>query len=98
MFIALDKLTNQGLKQAIVVVPEKSIGSSFNDEALTTRMDSGQTGPSTLKWNLCNAPGEDGGRGSSECGPSSTVTIACLFVLTPRFRFSVERFWNRSVR
>ena len=32
MFIALDKLHNQGLKQAIVVVPEKSIGSSFNDE------------------------------------------------------------------
>ena len=29
MFIALDKLKNQGLKQAIVVVPEKSIGSSF---------------------------------------------------------------------
>lgn len=29
MFIALDKLENQGLKQAIVVVPEKSIGSSF---------------------------------------------------------------------
>ncbi|MDP2737771.1 MAG: DEAD/DEAH box helicase family protein [Pseudorhodobacter sp.] len=26
MFIALDKLHNQGLKQAIIVVPEKSIG------------------------------------------------------------------------
>ena len=35
MFIALDKLHNQGLKQAIVVVPEKSIGSSFNDEPLS---------------------------------------------------------------
>ena len=35
MFIALDKLQNQGLKQAIVVVPEKSIGSSFNDEPLS---------------------------------------------------------------
>ena len=34
MFIALDKLYNQGLRQAIVVVPEKSIGSSFNDEPL----------------------------------------------------------------
>jgi hypothetical protein len=28
MFIALDKLENQGLKQAIIVVPEKAIGSS----------------------------------------------------------------------
>src|SRR3984957_18694648 len=29
MFIALDKLQNQGLKQAIIVVPEKAIGASF---------------------------------------------------------------------
>ena len=35
MFIALDKLHNQDLKQAIVVVPEKSIGASFNDEPLS---------------------------------------------------------------
>ncbi len=35
MFIALDKLHNQGLRQAIAVVPEKSIGSSFNDEPLS---------------------------------------------------------------
>lgn len=35
MFVALDKLHNQGVKQAIVVVPEKSIGSSFNDEPLS---------------------------------------------------------------
>jgi hypothetical protein len=35
MFIALDKLNNQGLKQAIIVVPEKSIGASFHDEPLT---------------------------------------------------------------
>lgn len=36
MFIALDKLHNQGVKQAIIVVPEKSIGSSFNDEPLSS--------------------------------------------------------------
>jgi hypothetical protein len=35
MFIALDKLHNQGIKQAIIVVPEKSIGASFNDEPLS---------------------------------------------------------------
>ena len=29
MFIALDKLANQGIKKVIVAVPEKSIGSSF---------------------------------------------------------------------
>ena len=35
MFIALDKVCNQGLKQAIIVVPEKAIGASFNDEPLS---------------------------------------------------------------
>ncbi|MHB1359390.1 MAG: DEAD/DEAH box helicase family protein [Rhodocyclaceae bacterium] len=35
MFIALDKLNNQGLRQAIVVVPERSIGGSFADEPLS---------------------------------------------------------------
>ena len=29
MFIALDKLANQGVKQAIIVVPERSIGGSL---------------------------------------------------------------------
>src|SRR5262245_41040989 len=32
MFVALDKLKNQGLQQAVIVVPERSIGASFNDE------------------------------------------------------------------
>jgi replicative superfamily II helicase len=35
MFIALDKLENQKLKQAIIVVPEKAIGSSFHNEPLS---------------------------------------------------------------
>lgn len=59
MFIALDKLHNQGIKKAIVAVPEKSIGSSFNDEPLTKYgfYHDWQVVP---KWNLCDAPGEDG--------------------------------------
>ncbi|MFZ4748569.1 MAG: DEAD/DEAH box helicase family protein, partial [Sphingomonas sp.] len=58
MFIALDKLKNQGIKQAIIVVPERSIGSSFADEALTAN---GFWADWTVKpqWNLCNAPGID---------------------------------------
>ena len=35
MFIALDKLENQGLTKAIILVPEKSIGASFNNEPLS---------------------------------------------------------------
>lgn len=58
MFIALDKLTNQGLKQAVIVVPERSIGGSFADENLT---ESGFWADWRVKpqWNLCNAPGID---------------------------------------
>ncbi len=58
MFIALDKLHNQGLKKAIIVVPERSIGGSFADAPLT---QFGFWADWTVKpqWNLCNAPGAD---------------------------------------
>ncbi|MDO8310524.1 MAG: DEAD/DEAH box helicase family protein, partial [Sideroxyarcus sp.] len=58
MFIALDKLNNQGLRQAIIVVPERSIGSSFADEPLSQFgfYWDWQVAP---QWNLCNAPGVD---------------------------------------
>lgn len=35
MFIALDKLHHQGIKKAIVAVPEKSIGGSFGATKLS---------------------------------------------------------------
>ena len=58
MFIALDKLQNQGVKQAIIVVPERSIGGSFADEQLSAH---GFWADWSVKpqWNLCNAPGVD---------------------------------------
>ena len=58
MFIALDKLNNQGLKQALVVVPERSIGSSFADEQLT-KFGFYWDWTVAPQWNLCNAPGVD---------------------------------------
>ncbi len=61
MFIALDKLANQKLKQAIIVVPERSIGASFHDEPLSQHgfFADWKVEP---KWNLCDAPGTDGGK------------------------------------
>src|SRR5436305_9884698 len=58
MFIALDKLHNQGVRKAIIVVPERSIGGSFANEALS---HFGFWADWTVKpqWNLCNAPGID---------------------------------------
>src|SRR3546814_6775838 len=64
MFIALDKLANQGLRQAIIVVPEKSIGASFADEPLS-KYGFWADWTVTPKWKLCNAPGEDGGKVNS---------------------------------
>ena len=58
MFVALDKLANQKVKQAIIVVPERSIGGSFADEPL---MNFGFWANWTVRprWNLCNVPGAD---------------------------------------
>ena len=58
MFIALDKLEKQGVPQAIIVVPEKSIGGSFSDEPLT---QFGFWADWIVKpqWNLCNDRGPD---------------------------------------
>jgi len=90
MFIALDKLYNQGIKQAIIAVPEKSIGSSFLDEPLTK---SGyyydwKVNP---KWNLCNAPGEDGSKVNSVNAflASEDKVLVCTHAT---FRFALERF------
>lgn len=58
MFIALDKLHRQGVRKAIIVVPERSIGGSFADEPLS---QFGFWADWTVKpqWNLCNLPGID---------------------------------------
>src|SRR5690349_19754217 len=60
MFIALDKLHDQGLKQAIIVVPEKTIGASFHEEPLT-KFGFWADWHVEPKWNLCDAPGADNG-------------------------------------
>lgn len=60
MFIALDKLANQGRKQAIIVVPEKSIGASFHNEP-PSKFGFWSDWTVEPKWNLCDAPGSDNG-------------------------------------
>lgn len=91
MFIALDKLHNQGLRQAIIVVPERSIGASFNDEPLT-RFGFWADWTVMPKWNLCNAPGADNGGkvGSVEAFLKSDDKV--LVCTHATFRFAVDRF------
>lgn len=90
MFIALDKLHNQGLRQAIVVVPEKSIGSSFNDEPLSKY---GFWADWTVQpqWNLCNAPGGDDGKVGA-VGKFLASEDKVLVCTHATFRFAVDKF------
>jgi hypothetical protein len=91
MFVALDKLHNQGLKQAIIVVPEKSIGASFNDEPLSKFgfWADWQVEP---KWNLCNAPGNDNGGKVKSVGAFLESTDKVLVCTHATFRFAVDAF------
>nr|WP_249808368.1 DEAD/DEAH box helicase [Bradyrhizobium sp. 177] len=91
MFIALDKLTNQGLKQAIIVVPEKSIGASFHDEPLTKY---GFWADWTVapKWNLCDAPGSDNGGKINSLGAFLDSDDRVLVCTHATFRFAVDKF------
>ena len=90
MFIALDKLENQGLKQAIIVVPEKSIGSSFADEPLS---DFGFWADWCVepRWNLCDAPGTDGGKVDAvgKFLESDDKVLVCTHAT---FRFAVDKY------
>src|SRR6202171_6453747 len=91
MFIALDKLHNQGLKQAIIVVPEKSIGASFYDEPLT-RFGFWADWTVAPKWNLCNAPGSDNGGKVNSVGAFLESTDKVLVCTHATFRFAVDKF------
>jgi superfamily II DNA or RNA helicase len=90
MFIALDKLENQKLKQAIIVVPEKAIGASFHNEPLS-QFGFWADWHVEPKWNLCDAPGTDGGK--VEALKKFLDSDAKILVCThATFRFSVDKF------
>ena len=91
MFIALDKLQNQGVKQAIIVVPEKAIGASFHDEPLT-RYGFWADWHVEPKWNLCNAPGGDNGGKVNAVDTFLKSDDKILVCTHATFRFAVERF------
>jgi hypothetical protein len=99
MFVALDKLHNQGIKQALIVVPERSIGSSFADEPLTQFgfYWDWQVAP---QWNLCNAPGADEPKVAKSKVESVKKFLASndkvLVCTHATFRFAVEELGIQS--
>jgi superfamily II DNA or RNA helicase len=90
MFIALDKLENQNLRQAIIVVPEKSIGASFADEPLS-QYGFWADWVVRPQWNLCNAPGTDGGKVNA-LGSFLASADKVLVCTHATFRFGVDKF------
>lgn len=91
MFVALDKLENQGIKQAIIVVPEKSIGASFNDEPLS-KYGFWADWHVEPKWNLCNAPGNDNGGKVKSLGAFLESDDKVLVCTHATFRFAVDTY------
>lgn len=91
MFVALDKLHNQGIRQAIIVVPEKSIGSSFNDELLS-KFGFWADWHVEPKWNLCNAPGTDNGGKVKALGAFLESDDKVLVCTHATFRFAVDAY------
>lgn len=63
MFVALDKLANQGVKKVIVAVPQQNIGRSFKDTALKKYgfIEDWRVAP---YWNLCLAAGSENSKKS----------------------------------
>lgn len=59
MFIALDKLKNQGIQKVIVAVPERSIGSSFRNTDLMAGGFFANWDPKP-EYNLCTPGGDTG--------------------------------------
>lgn len=93
MFIALDKLHNQNVRKAIIVVPERSIGGSFADEPLS-KYGFWADWEVKPQWNLCNVAGID----NSSVAKSKVKAVGQFLASDDRvlvcthatFRFAVE--------
>jgi len=86
MFIALDKLQNQGIKKVIVAVPEKSIGASFGATELKQYGFFANWNPNP-EYNLCT-PGSEKSKVSAflEFLESDETILICTHA-TLRFAF-----------
>jgi hypothetical protein len=82
---------DKGLKQAIIVVPEKAIGASFHDEPLT-KFGFWADWRVEPKWNLCNAPGGENGGKVNAVGAFLESTDKVLVCTHATFRFAVDAY------
>ena len=85
MFIALDKLLNQGIRKAIVAVPERSIGASFRSTLLSEGgfFADWDVDP---KWNLTQAGGAQKTKAFADFMTSPDRVMICTHA-TLRFAY-----------
>lgn len=89
MFIALDKLQNQGIKKAIIAVPERSIGGSFAKTDLKSHGFFADWNPND-QYNLCS-PGSDGSKSKVEAFKNFMNSDEKILICThATFRFAAE--------
>jgi superfamily II DNA or RNA helicase len=89
MFLALDKLKNQGIEKVIVAVPERSIGSSFSKTELKKNGFFSDWLPND-NYNLCT-PGSEAGRSKIQAFHDFMASNEQILICThATFRFASE--------
>lgn len=89
MFLALDKLKNQGISKVIVAVPERSIGSSFAPTQLKKHGFFSDWQPND-QYNLCT-PGNDGSKSKVEAFKNFMANHEQILICThATLRFACE--------
>jgi len=89
MFLALDKLVNQGVKKVIVAVPEMTIGGSFSDTDLKQFGFFADWHVETFN-NLC-IPGGDAGKVNAFVRFMQSTTDQILICTHATFRFAFDK-------
>lgn len=93
MFIALDKLMNQGIKKVIVAVPERSIASSFQPTELRPSGFFADWSPNSV-YNLCT-PGGDANKSKVQAFKNFMSNGEKILICThATLRFAFEELEN----
>ena len=91
MYLALDKIVNQGVKKVIVAVPERSIGSSFSKTDLKKDGFFANWEPNDV-YNLCT-PGDEGSSSKVKAFHKFMDSEEKLLICThATLRFACEEF------
>jgi hypothetical protein len=95
MFLALDKLANQGIKKVIVAVPEKSIGGSFSETNLVESGFFADWKPND-HYNLCT-PGLDNAKSKIEAFKNFMGNDEQILICThATLRFACEQVEDKQ--